>query len=472
MSGHNRILAYLQQANIEYEVLEHKATDSLQQAALQCQLAPEQVARAVLLGDEHGPLLAILPLNHVINFAQLFALAERKLEPVDRLAARYIFTDCESGSIPAIAAPFQIPALVDKALLEQDTIYLEAGSLSLLLRLHGEDFRHLHRASAQGHFSTPAQQLQAGNNAFVNQEAFAREHGIRQLRPVEGIRQRLDQLHNLPPMHPMTARLLQLYRDPNAGVEQLAGLIETDPSISAQLLRNARSAYYNYPGEIETLAQAISLVLGFDTALNSALGISALRPFDLPREGPLGIDSLWRHALHCAVLSQRIASLLPRHLEYDKGQVYLASLLHNVGFFALGHLLKAEYFLLNRVVSANPDVPVILIEKRTLGVGHTQVGSWLMEAWNMPEVLQIALREHHNETYQGKHALYPNLILLCNSLLKPYGLGDAADETPPATILNALGLSLEQAQDAAQAHMDRAEQLDEMAMAMTRQQAA
>ena len=59
-----------------------------------------------------------------------------------------------------------------------------------------------------------------------------------------------------------------------------------------------------------------------------------------------------------------------------------------------------------------------------------------------------------------------------NCLLKPYGIGDAADETPPATILNALGLSLEQARAIAQTHMDQADGLEELIHGMTQRAAA
>ena len=472
MTATNRLLTYLQQENIPYQCIEHRATDTLQQTALQCKLPSEQVARAVLLGDEHGSLLAVLPLNHVINFAKLFALAERRLEPIDRQLAQHIFSDCAIGSIPPVPVPYRIPALVDNALLEQDTIYLEPGSHTLLIKISGEDFRHLHRSSAQGYFSTPAQQLQLDGNSFVSHQESNRAQGIRQLRPVEELDQRLRQLNHLPSMHPIAQQLLKLQQDPDAGVDELRRIVETDPSISAQLMHHARSAYYGYPGEIENLHQAITLVLGFDTALNTALGLSALQAFELPKEGPLGGQSLLRHALHCAVLSKRLSERLPRHLDYQPGLVYLSGLLHNFGFFALGHLLKPEYFLLNRVVSANPDVPVTLIEKRTLGISHTQIGEKLMQAWNMPEVLRVTLREHHNETWQGQHFIYPNLVLLSNCLLKPFGIGDAADETPPASILNALGLSLQDAREVLEQHLEHARDIDEMLRGISSARAA
>lgn len=463
MPAHNPIITYLQRADIDFEILEHEPGDSLQQAVLHAGIEPEQVARAVLLGDEEGLLLAVLPLSHVINFAQLFALAERKLEPVERNAAQYVFRDCETGTIPPVAEPFGVKALVDESLLEMERVYLEPGSHRLLLRISGTDFAKLHTHSQKGRFSNPAEILQAESDDFVTSDGYARHHGVRQLRPIEGMKERVKALRQLPPMGNLTARLLALYRDPDATIDQLAEVIETDPSLSAQTVRHARSPFYGYPGEIETVGQAINQVLGFNTVINNALALSALRPFDIPREGPLGLHCLWRHAIHTATLCQSLCAPLPRHMDVTPGNAYLAGLLHNFGFLVLGHLLKPEYFLLNRVVAANPGVPLTLIEKRTLGISHTQIGGWLMRAWRMPRSLEITLREHHNETYQGEHFIYPNLVMLANCLLKPYGLGDAAEETPPAAILNALGISLEKAREVVEEQMLAQQELDAVA---------
>ena len=468
MVTHNPITTFLQRSGIAYDIIPHNQSDSLQQAAIQTGIAPEQVARAVLLGDEEGLVLAVLPLSHVINFAQLFALARRKLEPLDRAAAHYVFTDCEPGSIPPLGTPFKVKTLIDESLLELETVYFEPGNHCLLLRIDGKDFQQLHQHSQRGRFSNPAKVLQGEMNDFVTSDGYARHHGVRQLRPIEGMRERIKSLQQLPPMNNVTARLLMLYRDPDATIEQLAEVIETDPSLSAQVLRHARSPYYGYPGEIETVGQAITQVLGFDTVINMALGITSLRPFDIPQEGPLGLHTLWRHALHTATLCQSLCALLPRHMEVNPGVAYLAGLLHNFGFLVLGHLLKPEYFLLNRVVAANPEIPITLIEKRTLGVSHTQIGAWLMRAWRMPPVLEITAREHHNEGYQGDHSIYPNLVMLANCLLKPYGLGDAAEETPPPPILNAIGISLEKAREVVEIQMEGMEAIDNLASAFAR----
>ncbi|MGM0593860.1 MAG: HDOD domain-containing protein [Pseudomonadota bacterium] len=463
MSHHNPIINYLQREGVAFEPLPLEAADSLYQAAEQAGIPAQQVARAVLLGDEEGVLLAVLPLDRILDFGELFTLTGRSLEPLERSAGQYLFHDCQAGTIPPVAAPFGLRAVVDTSLLEHDTLYLEPGQRHLLLRLDREGFRRLHRDALFGRIADPDATLHATDHTFVSRDAYARHHRVRQLRPVDGMQERIKSLQQLPPLHPLGTQLLELYAAPEANIDALAAVIEADPSISAQLLRHARSPFYAYPGEVETVSQAITRVLGFDTALNTALGLSALRPFDLPQGGPLGRKSLWRSALHAATLCQSLAKALPRRLGVRPAQAYLAGLLHNFGFLALGHLLKPEYFLLNRVVEANPETPLTLIEKRTLGIDHTRIGAWLVRAWNLPPLLEVTVREHHNETYRGEHFAYANLVMLVNCLLKPHGLGDASEQTPPATLLNALGLSLEQALGAVEQQMEHAEALDGIA---------
>jgi len=466
MSIHNPVLSYLRRSDVPFKMIPHEPAESLQQAVLHAGINTGLVARAVLLGDESGLLLAVLPLANAINFAELFGLAQRKLEPVERSVAHYVFRGCDLGSVPPLAIPFGIQAIVDEALLEQEIIYLEPGSHNMLLRMSGADFRQLHSDSTRGRFSTPIRLLQGEESEFISGDDFAREHHIRQLRPLEDVKERIYTLHKLPPIGDLSIQLLALYHDPVASTEQLTELVSTDPSLSAQLLHHARSPYYGYPDDIVTVAQAIRQVLGFDTAIGIAIGLTTLRPFNIPEEGPLGRQSLWRNALHCATLCQSLTALLPKHMEVNPGLAYLGGLLHNFGFLVLGHVLKPEYYLLNRVIGANPEVPWPLIEKRTLGISHTQIGAQLMQAWQMPPALEITLREHHNEAYQGTYSVYPNLVLLANCLLKPYGLGDAAEEAPPANVLTALGITLQQAHEVVDKHMQSQTEVDALASAL------
>jgi HD-like signal output (HDOD) protein len=126
-------------------------------------------------------------------------------------------------------------------------------------------------------------------------------------------------------------------------------------------------------------------------------------------------------------------------------------------------LFRAEFFLLNRVVAANPHVPVALIERRVLGIGHTEIGALLMTSWDMPEAVILSCREHHNENYDGELSEYVQLMQCADHLLRAHGIGEGNDGEPPAAILTALGLDLDKARHITARLLESNEELEAMA---------
>ncbi len=62
-------------------------------------------------------------------------------------------------------------------------------------------------------------------------------------------------------------------------VNDLAKIIEKDPSLSSKILKLVNSAYYNLPQKVHNFEQAISL-LGIDAIKNLALSASVYQVFD------------------------------------------------------------------------------------------------------------------------------------------------------------------------------------------------
>ncbi len=262
--------------------------------------------------------------------------------------------------------------------------------------------------------------------------------------PQLDMRERIQRLDHLPPMPDMARRILELAADPEATVEQLAELVEVDPSLAAQVIRWAKSPLYAYRGNISSVREAIIRVLGFDQVMNLALGLAALRPLSVPRAGPIGLSAFWQHAVYSAVLVQRLASSLPVESRPDVGICYLAGLLHNIGFLLLGHLYPAEFGYLNRLIKANTELSIIRVEQFALGIDHSKLGLWLAQAWRLPEELVVVLGEHHNLGYQGQHVTYVQLVQVGDYLLKGIGVGDAASGESPTEAIEALGFSAQE----------------------------
>jgi len=254
------------------------------------------------------------------------------------------------------------------------------------------------------------------------------------------IRAKLQKLDSLPAMPKMASEIIQISSNPYANSHDLAAVIEQDPSLAAQLMRYAKSSFYGYRGEIDSLHQAISRVLGFDMVMDMALGIALGKSFRIPANGTLGLKAFWKHAVYSAMLVQRLSAAVNAVHRPRPGQAYLAGLLQNIGLLALGQLFPEEFAMLNKAVNKYPDVPLIVLEEKVLGVTHSEVGSWLMEAWDMPGELLIAVREHHDPEYDDSHATYANLVLVSNRLLSTIDVGDELNDELPNAILSRLGI--------------------------------
>lgn len=283
------------------------------------------------------------------------------------------------------------------------------------------------------------------------------------MRPLGNITDRVRTLKHLPAIPPLAAHLLRIRKRGEATVAELSAFIAQDPALAAQLVRHARSSRFNHRGRVQSLDDAIAQVLGFDLALNMALGVAVSHHFQAPLDGPAGLHAFWRHAVFSATLSEALARLLPAHLEVAPGTAYLAGLLHNIGFLVMGQMLQPEFYLLNRVAEAHPEIPITQVEKRLLGIGHSHIGAWLMRSWQMPDEIITTVREHHNEVHRGDHSAYVHLMIVVDCLLKCHGIGDGPSRSVPPGSLNHLGLDLHQATAITEQLIEEAEGLNGLA---------
>jgi HD-like signal output (HDOD) protein/prolyl-tRNA editing enzyme YbaK/EbsC (Cys-tRNA(Pro) deacylase) len=459
-----RVKNHLERRGKPYALIPHIPTQTLSEAAAATHIDTGQLARAVLLRDTQDLLLAVLPASHLIDFRTIRERTGRNYAPASPEQVAAIFSDCEPGSVPPLGEPYGLQVIIDEGLAGSGQIHFEAGYRNCLVRMQGEVFESLHDTSLRAPIARPLSILESRDvREFMLPGELGRQHPLADLRPQADIRSSVERLERLPAMPEMANRLLRLNNNPKATIEELTGIVEVDPSLTVQVLRYARSTFFGFHGKVETLPHAITRVLGFDTVLNMTLGLAASRTLRNPADGPLGLQAFWRHAAYSAALAQALANVIGSRRPLKPGLAYLCGLLHNFGFLLAGHLFRAEFFLLNRVVAANPQIPVILIERRVLGIEHTELGTALTTAWNMPEAVIVSCREHHDESYAGEHAEYAQLMLCVDHLLRAHGIGEGTDSEPPAAILTALGLDLEVARQLTVKLLESSETLDAMA---------
>ena len=438
-----------------YEVLLHRKTNTLAQAAEACEVALDQLVRAVVLVDGQGLLMAVLPADHVLDFEALCTLLHRELELVPGHQLTAIFDDGEPGSYPPLASAYDLDVIVDETVDAMPTVIFEPGTHTSLVQMSHQYYRDLLGDAVRvGQFSRPASALCADEKILT--------HAVEQFTPAR-VKRDIEEFHELPALPTTAAQILRLAADPRANARQLAEIIEQDPGLSAQVLRYANSSMYGYAGSIKNLQTAIARVLGFEYVLNLALGFSIGKSLKVPQDGPFGMDAFWRHSVFAARLVETLGQKLPGKMRPPRGTAYLAGLLQNLGRLVLGHTFQPEFFILNRFSQANPDMPTCDLERQVLGVTHDQIGAWLMQAWGLPAELTTAVRHHHNPDYWDAHAVYPQLVLIANRALALHGLGESDTGGLPAFSLQMLELDEQTVLDATAKLFDNKEELYDLA---------
>jgi HD-like signal output (HDOD) protein len=261
--------------------------------------------------------------------------------------------------------------------------------------------------------------------------------------PPADMRQKISRVKALPPLPGIAQRILELEADPLADAGKLAELIEQDPLMTAQVIRWACSAFYGYRGKIATVHDAISRVLGFDLVFNLALGLAALSPLRSPKDGRIGTKMFWTHALASTQLMKALSQKMPAEHRPDSKQIFLAGLLHNIGFPLLGDQFPEEFKYLDNLVTANPTLTVVNLENYAFGVDHAKLGAWLMNTWSMPKPLTDIVYHHHNPCYRGDNSQLNLLTFLSDCLLGQIDVGDARHQTCPDDVYSRLQLPVD-----------------------------
>jgi HD-like signal output (HDOD) protein/prolyl-tRNA editing enzyme YbaK/EbsC (Cys-tRNA(Pro) deacylase) len=456
MSTSITVRRFLDNQDVEYAIVPVAAGEHGMLVSQGAKIPLSCIARAVILKDIRGMVMAVLPSTHRLNLDALNHQLHRRLQPAEPVEYRGVFADCVIKLLPALGEAYGFETIIDDSLLDHDFVYLFSGNAGELVRITGADFQLLHSNAWYGNtFSQISEDPRKPSAAPAPEPETVTS--------IANMRQRIERVTELPAMPSLAQKIIQLNANPYAHAEDLAKLIERDPSLSAQIVRYAQSPLYGYQGKVISVRQAISRVLGYDMVMNIALGIAATRPFKLPAEGPLGLNAFWRHATYSAALAQALCSAVPRSLRPRPGMAYLAGLLHNFGFLVMGHLFPKEFAVLHNAVKQEPETPVLELEQRLLGVTHMEIGAWLMEAWNMPQEVIVSQREHHNPEYTGVHANYVQVVALADAMLKGHDMGDAASDTLPEAVLMSVGLQEEQALAVLSRTLEGSEDLESMA---------
>lgn len=213
----------------------------------------------------------------------------------------------------------------------------------------------------------------------------------------------LKKIKALPPLDDTIIKIQRICVDKNSSLADLVKVVESDPMLTANILKSSNSPLYGFSREIKNISHAVSLfgmatVRGF--ALSSAIKQNMkinLSPYNTNNNTFLDISTLqssfmfkWYSKVNKAMLD----ILQPASFMMEVGKIVIANELidqHKEGSFQ------------EALRSIQTPQALSLLEKEFVGFNNEEITAKIFEQWNLESELVESIRFSNDIQNAGEH---------------------------------------------------------------------
>jgi len=402
------------------------------------QARAQELLRMVLLSDSEGNLQVICRKEDLIDLERLNKLLGRNLRQLKTRELSRIRARAGLNRLPALPSLTGWPTVVDSRVDSLPAVALELEDQNLAMVMPAREFRRLTAGAGRESFAEDLEQI-AANGEADGQDLDQLHSAIRKFTSLR-IRQRIEDTLELPPLPETAQRIIHLRVNPNALMGDLVDIVESDPVLAAQVVSWASSSFYAAAGQVRSVHDAVSRVLGFELVMNLAMGLALGRVLALPHDRPHGYVDYWQESIWQAQSAGLLTSLMPRGRRPEFGLGYLSGLLHNLGYLILAHVFPPHFGLVCRNREVNSHIDSSVIEHYLLGITGEQMAAQLLLSWGMPEEVAQAVRFQKIPDYDGPNRDYARILALGRQLLTERGVISGPCRSVDPALYLSLGL--------------------------------
>ncbi len=218
-------------------------------------------------------------------------------------------------------------------------------------------------------------------------------------------------------------RIMQLAREPNVDLGRLADAIACDAALTANLLKDANSAYYGRPGRFETVNQAV-VFLGTAEVLDLVMIAGCRGTLSQAQAGyDLKAGDLWHYSLCSALLARDVAQKTGRG---DPQLTFTVGMLKDIGKIVLSQYVARRHDRITAMVDAGRH-SFREAEKAVLGIDHAELGAMVATVWRFSPKLVDIIRHHHQPLRCGVACGEAASVYMGDVLCMMLGAGGGAD---------------------------------------------
>lgn len=384
-----------------------------------------------------------------------------RLKPLD---------DLDENDLQLLYAQSEIKQLAPKTLVTYETkqlLYLLEGEVSLLSGgFVTEEFTHLEARALRPLFNENLDEDSAiltshGTILVVDKILFEGLHSQSQAAFIETTEIGLSKSENelfqsllqafmnkklaLPALPEAALKIRQAICNPDVGSTEIIQIVQSDPVLSARLVKVSNSPLYGTWREIKTVRDAVRR-LGLETTKNLSFSLSVKQLFTAKTSLiKKQVQGIYQESISIAAISFVIAENQARHL--DPEQALLSGLIQNLGLIPI-----LKYIDEHPSMMQSADMLVKSIENLQL-----PVSTLIFDEWNFdPVFIEIV---EHAENWQrdtGEKADYCDVVIAARLIYRQQQDDLPVERLENSAVINKLKIL--EFDDDGQFFMDKAEQ--------------
>ncbi|MFT4714045.1 MAG: HD-like signal output (HDOD) protein [Candidatus Azotimanducaceae bacterium] len=194
--------------------------------------------------------------------------------------------------------------------------------------------------------------------------------------------------------------ILELVTNEEVDLDQLAGIVEENPGLTAMVIGLANSAYFSAPTDIHRVSDAIIKVLGMRMVRSVILSVVLGRSLDVSRCAFFSVADYWTDCLTTGRYCQYLAVKSDIRKRINVDQAYLCGLLSSFGQLVLIHHYPKE---MSQILNDHTgDLSELLkTQESQLGVHQGHAVSLMARRWLLPEDTALCLQHCFQTNYEG-----------------------------------------------------------------------
>lgn len=207
---------------------------------------------------------------------------------------------------------------------------------------------------------------------------------------VSNAKKLIEKFTDVHPLPDVITTVTRLVNDPDSTMKDFEKVIKIDPILVSRLLRLVNSPYYGLIQPVDSISRAVAL-LGMKNLHNLIVTDALKNIFAAPEiDSIFSKKKLWVHSAAVSICSKMVAE---RIFGINGDDAFLGGILHDFGLLVEEQIRQVDF---HRICASIKSTSSLLeMEQQAFATDHCEICYLMTLDWNMPVVIQNAIRDHH-----------------------------------------------------------------------------